>query len=116
MARNTIDLNQINARLRDMSKPQLQLQRDHYDYDDDSVSYAQFREVDVQYDEEEGGTSNSTFYASIIGLFLMIGGGTFFSSDILALFPKKSGKYYIFLKGEPALQCSSPSFPPGSRQ
>ena len=88
MARNTIDLNQINARLRDMSKPQLQLQRDHYDYDDDSVSYAQFREVDVQYDEEEGGTSNSTFYASIIGLFLMIGGGTFFSSDILALFPK----------------------------
>ena len=88
MARNSIDLNKINARLGDMNKPQPQLQRDHYDYDDDAVSDAQFREVDVQYDEEEGGTSNSTFYASIIGLFLMIGGGTFFSSDILALFPK----------------------------
>jgi hypothetical protein len=86
MARNTIDLNQINARLGDMNKPQTQ--RYAYEYDDDSASDVQFREVDGQSDEEQSSESNSTFYASVIGLFLMIGGGTFFSSDILALFPK----------------------------
>lgn len=88
MARNTIDLDKINARLGGMNKPQQQSQRDDYEYDDDSVSDARFREVDDQSDEERSNISNSTFYASIIGLFLMIGGGTFFSSDILALFPK----------------------------
>jgi hypothetical protein len=88
MPRNTIDLNKINARLGDMNKPQVQ--RDAYvnDYDDDSVSDVQFREIDDRSDEDHGNLSNSTFYASIIGLFFMIGGGTFFSSDIMALFPK----------------------------
>ncbi len=84
MARNTINLDQINARLGDMSKPQ---SRNAYAYDDENVSDAQFREVDDQ-DEEQGGSSNATFFASILGIFLVFGGGSYFSSDILALFPK----------------------------
>ena len=78
MGRNTIDLDKINARLGDLSKPRV---RDPYEDDPDFVPRGE--RADDEYEDEDKPLGNVTFYSCVIGLFLLIGGGTFFSSDII---------------------------------
>ena len=80
MGRNAINLDQINARLGESSGS-----RNAVVYNDDNVSDIEFREVD-DLDNGRGGLSNAALVISILGIFLVFGGGTFFSSHILALF------------------------------
>ncbi len=80
MGRNTINLDQISTRLGVSSGS-----RNAVVFSDDNVSDVEFREVDDR-DYEQGGLSNAAFVVSILGIFLVFGGGTFFSSHILALF------------------------------
>ena len=49
-------------------------------YDDESVTDVDFREVDDRYNEQ-GSPDNTTFTSSIIGVFLLFGGVTYFLSD-----------------------------------
>jgi hypothetical protein len=67
MARNDIRLDQIQARLGDMSKPR------HYDGYDDLPHH------DDEYETPR--TFNAGFIASILGLFLAVSGGTFYFSS-----------------------------------
>jgi hypothetical protein len=71
MGRNDIKLDQIRARLGDLDKPRV------YDpYSNDSAPQNQFQD---EYEEAGGGsTFNAGFIASIVALFLVVSGGTFY--------------------------------------
>ena len=70
MGRNTIDLDQINARLRDKSKVSA------------SDPYGEVPDIIPRGERGEyGPPNNTTFFASIVGVFLLIGAGIFFMPD-----------------------------------